>query len=114
MSTLYKVCSARAWHEARRAGVLRGTADDLRDGYIHLSTADQLAGTLAKHFVGQRDLVLLAVEEAMVRERLRWEKARGGALFPHLYGELAVSAVAGVQQIPLDANGRHRLPEPVR
>ena len=109
--TLYKVCSAQAWHDARRAGVLRGTPDDLRDDYIHLSTADQLAGTLGKHFFGQRDLVLLAVEEAGVRDRLRWEKARGGALFPHLYGELAASAVISVQQILLDSDGWYVLPE---
>ena len=109
--TLYKVCPAQAWHEARRAGILRGTADDRRDGYIHLSTAEQLAGTLGKHFSGQRDLVLLAVEEAMVRDGLRWEKARGGALFPHLYGELAASAVSSVQQIHLGSDGRHVLTE---
>jgi uncharacterized protein (DUF952 family) len=108
---IYKVCSAGTWQEARRAGALRGTADDRRDGYIHLSTADQLAGTLAKHFSGQRDLVLLAVEAAAVSANLRWEQARGGALFPHLYGELPASAVAGVHPVRLGPDGRHVLPE---
>ncbi len=108
---IYKVCFAEAWRDAQRAGVLRGTADDLRDGYIHLSTADQLAGTLAKHFCGQRDLVLLAVDAAAVGANLRWEAARGGALFPHLYGELDASAVASVHPIWLGHNAQHVLPE---
>ena len=111
MSTIYKVCSAQAWRQAQRAGILRGNPDDQRDSYIHLSTAGQLAGMLAKHFAGQRDLVLLAINEGRVRNDLRWEKARDGALFPHLYGELAVSAVTCVHPIRLKPDGRHVIPE---
>jgi uncharacterized protein (DUF952 family) len=111
LAILYKICSAAAWQEAQRTGALRGTADDLRDGFIHLSTAGQVAGTLAKHFAGQRDLMLLAVAEDAVRPLLRWEPARGGALFPHLYGVLPVGAVQAAHAIAPGPDGQYRLPE---
>jgi uncharacterized protein (DUF952 family) len=87
---IYKVCTASEWREAMAAGVYRGSAVDLRDGFIHFSTGAQLAETLRRHFAGQRDLVRVAVDPGDLGERLRWEASRGGALFPHLYGELAV------------------------
>jgi uncharacterized protein (DUF952 family) len=70
-----------------------GAPVDLADGYIHLSTADQLPGTLDKHFAGQDGLFLAAVNLAMLGESVKWEESRGGALFPHIYGPLPLSAV---------------------
>ena len=107
MTTIYKICTAAEWHEASRAGVYRGSAVDRRDGFIHFSTAGQVAETAAKHFAGQRDLLLVAVDAALLGERLKWEPSRGGALFPHLYGALDLSAVRRVEPLPLDASGRH-------
>lgn len=91
--TIYKICPASAWEGARAAGVFGGAGDDLADGYIHFSTADQLPGTLAKHFRGRDDLVLLAVRADALGDALKWEPSRGGALFPHLYGALDVRLV---------------------
>ena len=88
---VYKICTAAEWREATAAGVFRGSPVDLRDGYIHLSTGAQLADTLRLHFAGQRDLVLVEVDSADLGDALRREPSRGGALFPHLYGVLAVS-----------------------
>ncbi len=88
---VYKICPAAAWQAAVAEGVYRGSADDLRDGFIHLSTGAQLEGTLSRHFAGQRDLVRVAINPADLGAGLRWEPSRGGALFPHLYGELPVS-----------------------
>src|SRR5256885_16258242 len=85
---IYKICSASAWREAERQGVYRGSADDLRDGFIHFSTAQQLAATAARHFAGQKGLFLVAVDADALGEALRWEPARDGALFPHRYGDL--------------------------
>lgn len=96
---------------AEQAGVYRGSADDSRDGFIHFSTAEQLSGTLAKHYAGQTDLKLVAVDADTLGPSLRWEPSRGGALFPHLYGELALGAVVSVQQIPIRADGGHDIPE---
>lgn len=111
MRTIYKICDAPAWRAAEQAGVYRGSADDSRDGFIHFSTAEQVAGTLAKHYAGKTDLKLIAVDVEALGPALRWEPSRGGALFPHLYGELALGAVASVQEIATRADGGHDVPE---
>jgi uncharacterized protein (DUF952 family) len=109
---IFKICTATEWAEAERAGVYRGSAVDLRDGFIHFSTAEQAPETAARHFAGQRDLVLVAVDANALGERLKWEPSRGGALFPHLYGDLDLQAVRKVEPLPLDAAGRHLFPKP--
>lgn len=91
--------------------MFRGAAVDLRDGYIHFSTATQAIETAARHFAGQRDLVLAAIDAESLGDRLKWEPSRGGALFPHLYGTLPMSAVRRVAPLPLGPDGRHVFPE---
>ena len=91
--TIYKICDAPTWRAAERAGEFAGAPVDLADGYIHFSAADQIAETAAKHFAEQRDLVLVAVDADALGSALKWEPSRGGALFPHLYGELGLDAV---------------------
>ncbi|MGA2567467.1 MAG: DUF952 domain-containing protein [Pseudolabrys sp.] len=110
MPIVYKICPAALWREAEREGVFRGSPVDLKDGFIHFSSAEQAAETAAKHFAGARDLVLLRVDAARLGDRLKWEPSRGGALFPHLYGELELAAVIRVDPLPLAAGGRHRFP----
>lgn len=110
MAVIFKICRAAEWAEAVRDGAFRGSAVDLRDGYIHFSTAAQVAETAARHFAGQTDLVLVAVDAAALGDSLRWEPSRGGALFPHLYARLAVNAATWVKPLPLDASGRHVFP----
>lgn len=107
---VYKICPEAALQEARRCGRFDGSADDARDGFIHLSVGSQVAGTLAKYFAGQRDLVLLAVDPERLGERLRWEKSRGGELFPHLYGPLDLAHVISVEALTLQEDGTHHLP----
>ena len=109
--TIYKICPASAWREAERSGVYAGSADDARDGYIHFSTAAQVPATAAKYFTGQQGLFLIAVDAGALGEALRWEPARGGDLFPHLYGELDFDAVLSVTDLPLRADGSHAIPE---
>ena len=110
VTTIFKICSATLWREATRAGVFRGSAVDIRDGFIHFSTLEQAAETAAKHFAGQRDLLLLRVDSVQLGDRLKWEPSRGGALFPHLYGYLALAAVSKVEPLPLGPDGRHAFP----
>jgi uncharacterized protein (DUF952 family) len=110
MPLIYKICTAAEWHAAERAGTYRGSAVDLKDGFIHFSTGEQAPETAAKWFAGQRDLVLVAVDAAKLGDQLKWEPSRGGALFPHLYGDLALAAVTRVDPLPLGANGRHAFP----
>jgi uncharacterized protein (DUF952 family) len=110
MTTIYKICAPAMWREAKSAGVFRGSELDLRDGFIHFSTAAQAVETAAKHFGGQGDLVLVSVDAGRLGDRLKWEPSRGGALFPHLYGDLDVAAVTAVDQLPLGADGAHKFP----
>ena len=108
--TIYKVMSCTALAEAKAKGRFEGSADDARDGFIHLSAADQLDGTLAKHFAGQKDLILLAVDSESLGERLQWEPSRDGAIFPHLYGPLDLKELLWDEPLELGADGRHQLP----
>ncbi len=107
--TVYKICPRGAWEAATAAGVYRGSADDLRDGFVHLSLEHQLAGTAARHFAGQEDLVLVAFDAADLGSALRLEPSRGGDLFPHLYGELSTALARSVRPLPWDGE-RHLLP----
>jgi uncharacterized protein (DUF952 family) len=102
---IYKVCPAAEWHDALAAGAYRGSSVDLRDGFIHFSTGAQLAETLRRHFAGQHDLVLFAVDPDDLGAGLRWEPSRGGDLFPHLYGELSVALARRVSRLDVDGEG---------
>jgi uncharacterized protein (DUF952 family) len=111
VSTIYKISPASAWREAERLGVFRGSPDDLRDGFIHFSTREQLEATAARHFAGQTALFLVAVDSGVLGDALKWETSRGGDLFPHLYGDLDLSAVTGVFDLHARADGSHVFPE---
>jgi uncharacterized protein (DUF952 family) len=110
---IFKVCDATAWRTAMVDGQYGGSADDVRDGYIHLSTAAQIPGTLAKYFSAREDLVIASVDEAVLGENLRWEASRGGMLFPHIYGVLPMAAVLWWMPLALGPNGVHVLPREV-
>ena len=110
MNLIYKILPASLWDAAQRDGVFRGSEVDLRDGYIHFSTAVQAAETAAKHFAGQRDLVLLHVDADKLGDALKWEPSRGGALFPHLYAPLDTAHVRRADRLPLGADGHHVFP----
>ncbi len=111
MSTIYKICSDELWREAERAGRFDGAPLDQRDGFIHFSTAAQVAETAAKHFGGAAGQMLVAVDAAMLGAGLKWERSRGDDLFPHLYGPLSLDAVRWSVPLPLGPDGRHLFPE---
>jgi uncharacterized protein (DUF952 family) len=108
---IYKICDCAAWDAAARAGVYRGSGVDARDGFIHFSTAAQLGETAARHFAGQTGLMLIAVDGDALGAALKWEKSRGGDLFPHLYATLPVAAVHWTKSLPDEIGGVRRLPE---
>lgn len=109
---MYKICPLQSWLSARSSGALAPSRDDERDGYIHLSAAHQVKSSLARHFAGQPDLVLLALnEDELPAGALVWETSRDGQLFPHLYGVLSAALVSRVIDLALDDEGRHQLPE---
>jgi uncharacterized protein (DUF952 family) len=109
-STIYRILTQQAWDAAEACGSFKGSEHDVRDGFIHFSTATQVAETAAKHYAGLSELVLLRVRVEALGSALCWERSRGGALFPHLYAELPTSAVTRVDPLPLAADGTHVLP----
>jgi uncharacterized protein (DUF952 family) len=110
LPSIYKIVPAALWREAQGEGVFRGAPVDIADGFIHFSTAAQVEETAAKHFAGQNDLLLVIVDAVRLGTALKWEPSRGGALFPHLYGDLSFSDVAVVVPLPLAPDGRHKFP----
>ncbi len=102
---VYKILPRAEWIVAQDARSFGGSAVDLRDGYIHLSTGGQAAETARLHFAGQAELVLLKLAAETLGERLKWEPSRGGQLFPHLYGPLDPAEVACAQPLELNAEG---------
>ena len=111
MRRIYKIWPGSAWREAERQGVYRGSADDLRDGFIHFSSPPQLAETARKHFLGQAGLLLIEVDADALGKALRWEASRNGDLFPHLYGRLDLGAVVSVRELHERSDGSHEIPE---
>ncbi len=107
---IYHVCRREEWREGARRGAYPGSSQDAADGFIHFSTAEQVRASVAKHRAGQDGLVLIAAAAEALGPSLRWEPSRGGALFPHLYAPLPVSAVVAVWDLPLGADGRHLFP----
>ena len=110
MTTIYKICPAVLWREAEEAGVFAGAPVDIADGFIHFSAADQVAETAAKHFAGEPDLLLIHVDAGKLGDALKWERSRGGALFPHLYAPLTLAAVTKIEPLPLGDDGRPAVP----
>jgi len=108
---IFKIAPRSLWHEAELTGRFEGAPVDLADGFIHFSTAAQLRETAAKHFRGQDDLLLIAIDGAKLGDTLRYEPSRGGDLFPHLYGPLPLDAVISVSALPLGDDGLHVFPE---
>jgi uncharacterized protein (DUF952 family) len=104
---VYKIVATEEWAKAQAAGVFTGAAIDRADGFIHFSTAEQAPETAAKWFAGRGDLTLAAIDADALGDDLRWEPSRGGALFPHLYAGLPMSAVVWSRPLPLGPEGGH-------
>jgi uncharacterized protein (DUF952 family) len=113
VTIIYKVCPIPEWNAAQNGMMFEGSPVDVTDGYIHFSTAAQVRETVRRHFAGQADLMLLAVDADSLGPALRWEPSRGGDLFPHLYGPLPVGCVVKAETLPLGADGVHQFPAEV-
>lgn len=106
----FKVLTREQWTAFREEGTFTGAPVDLADGYIHLSTREQLMETVARHFAGQDDLVLAMIDLPALGDTVKWEPSRGGALFPHVYGPIPMSAVTTKATLRLGADGSHVFP----
>ena len=108
---IYKIAPKALWDAAVAAGRFDGAPVDLADGFIHFSTASQVYETAAKHFAGQSDLLLVAIDTEGFGDALKYEVSRGGALFPHLYATLDPAAAIWVKPLPLGDDGAHVFPD---
>jgi len=114
MALLYRIVTTEEWKAFGESGTFSGSMHDLRDGFIHLSAAQQVAATLAAHYPGKTGLWLLSIRRDLLEGgsegKLVWEPSRGGEHFPHFYGTLRIDAVVSFAALGLDGNGRHVLP----
>lgn len=110
---IYKIFRADEQAAFEAAGETLGAPIDIQDGYIHISTVEQVRETVAKHFAGEDELFILAIETETLGDDLKWEVSRGGALFPHLYRKLKLSDVVWTKPLPLGPDG-HVFPEACR
>ena len=111
--TAFKILTADQWVSFEAAGTFAGAPVDIADGYIHLSTAEQLEETLAKHFAEQENLTIVEIDLMALGHTVRWETSRGGQLFPHLYSALEATAATAVIALPLGGNGVPLIPEEI-
>lgn len=107
---IYKILTADQWSALQAHGESAGAPVDLADGFVHFSTAAQVAETVSTYFAGQDGLMLLAIEAAALGDALKWEPSRGGQLFPHLYGSLRLGDVVSANPLPIGTDGHHRFP----
>ena len=107
MTLIYKIVPRALWLDAEETGSFSGAPVDRADGFIHFSSVEQVEETARRHFAGQHDLLLVAVEADALGAALRWEPSRGGGLFPHLYGELPTSAAVWAKPLPPGPGGAH-------
>lgn len=107
---IYKLFRAAEWAAARAEASFAGSPADLRDGFIHFSTAAQAAGTAARHFAGEEGVVLAEVDPARLEAPLKWEASRGGEPFPHLYGAMPLGAVVRTWVLARGPGGALALP----
>lgn len=113
MAMIYKLLRADERTSFQSTGVFTGSPVDLKDGFIHFSTAAQVRGTAQKHFAGAAGLVLAEVDPRKLGAALKWEPSRGGKLFPHLYSPMTLKAVVRTWTLALGSDGRHEFPEKI-
>jgi uncharacterized protein (DUF952 family) len=109
-AVVYKIAAYETWDAGLPGGRYEGSPDDVRDGFIHLSTATQVRETVAKYFAGRTDLILAAVDVAKLGDTLKWEASRGGQLFPHVYGPILAEMVLWTKPLALRDDGAHAFP----
>ena len=107
---IYKILRQAEWTQLQITEVFDGSPDDLRDGFIHLSTAAQLQGTLDKHYRQGDDLILAEINASGLGDGLKYEVSRGGDEFPHLYDLLLMAKVSRHWALSPGPEGRYAVP----
>ena len=111
MSLIYKICSNSEWEKALEEGFYKGSETDIKDGYIHFSTKEQLKETVDKHFKKQENLIIITFNTTDLVENIKWEPARNGDLFPHCYGFIDINFAHNIYSLELGTDGIHKFPK---
>ena len=111
MSLVYKICSKNEWENAVTEKFYTGSEVDNKDGFIHLSTKEQVKVTVLKHFLGQKNLLIIQFEVDKLKTKLKWEISRDNDLFPHYYGHIETNLADKVFNLDLGSNGVHEFPK---
>ncbi len=104
---IYKIIDKDVWAKAEQAKVFTGVGVDVKDGFIHFSTAALAPGTALRFFKGTAGLLLVAVNVAPIADKIKWEKSGSGGVYPHLYEPLSLEYVAWAKPLPLNDDGSH-------
>jgi uncharacterized protein (DUF952 family) len=107
---VYKILRRPEWTTAQQMSVFSGSLDDTRDGFIHLSAPHQVRGVCERHFAGEDDLILLAIDAGGLGPALKWEASHKGEAYPHLYDRLPLALVRSMAEIRRGSDGRFALP----
>ena len=111
MNLVYKVCSKDEWDHANLKKFYAGSEIDNEDGFIHLSTKEQLSETVTKHFWGKKNLIIISFSTKKIQDKLEWEVSRNSNLFPHYYGNLETNFAEKIYNLHLNSDGIHEFPE---
>ena len=107
--TIYRFTLKTQWEKGQKEGIYVAEDFDV-DGFIHLSTKEQLLETANLHANREQDLVLLVIDTEKVEAPLKFEPSRGGQLFPHIYGDLNLDAITDVYDFPPNEDGTFSFP----
>ena len=107
---IYKLFRQKEWQAVENVKEFLGSADDLRDGFIHFSAASQVRTTFDRYFATEHNPILAAIDTSVLGDALKWEVTRGGQKFPHLYSVLKLGDVHAIFEIRRDADGRAVFP----
>jgi uncharacterized protein (DUF952 family) len=119
MSIILHIAYSNDWEASASCGYYKPASLE-SDGFIHCSTIGQTVETANQYYANQQDLVLLCIDENKVNAEVKYEALacvhdqRVGSLFPHVYGPLNVTAVAGVMAFVPGADGKFELPAGIR
>ena len=106
---VFKILEYKEWFNKEEE--YKGSSIDLKDGFIHLSTKNQVNETCKKHFSGKKNLIVIYFKIKDLENNLKWEKSRNNDLFPHYYGKIKKKLMIGFFKIRRIGDGSHEFPE---
>jgi uncharacterized protein (DUF952 family) len=109
VSVIYHIAMAADWERALADGQYTTSTRGVtlvQQGFIHASTAGQVAGVANAFYQGLPDLLVLVIDPRRLTAPLRYDEVPGTAEpFPHIYGPLNTGAVIRALPFPPGPDG---------